>query len=131
GENRPRFGGRLPIQVWPNRDGQGYVPERADGVVRTAGGADVCGFARTYVGTRIRFREPSPRRGSWRQQADQTIEHSSSLAGQPGGRFWTFLRQNANFPSIHRGSKIQQIDQNLTLTPMADRTRTSPLGQVA
>jgi hypothetical protein len=21
--------GRLPIQVWPNRDGQGYVPERA------------------------------------------------------------------------------------------------------
>ena len=22
--------GRLPIQVWPNRDGQGYVPERAD-----------------------------------------------------------------------------------------------------
>ncbi len=29
-ENRPHFGGRLPIQVWPNRDGQGYVPERAD-----------------------------------------------------------------------------------------------------
>ena len=28
-ENRPRFSGRLPIQVWPNRDGQGYVPERA------------------------------------------------------------------------------------------------------
>ncbi len=23
------FSGRLPIQVWPNRDGQGYVPERA------------------------------------------------------------------------------------------------------
>ena len=25
----PALGGRLPIQVWPNRDGQGYVPERA------------------------------------------------------------------------------------------------------
>jgi hypothetical protein len=28
-ENRPLLSGRLPIQVWPNRDGQGYVPERA------------------------------------------------------------------------------------------------------
>ncbi len=29
-ENRPRLSGRFPIQVWPNRDGQGYVPERTD-----------------------------------------------------------------------------------------------------
>jgi hypothetical protein len=26
-ENRPHLCGRLPIQVWPNRDGQGYVPD--------------------------------------------------------------------------------------------------------
>jgi hypothetical protein len=27
-ENRPHRSGRLPIQVWSDQDGQGYVPER-------------------------------------------------------------------------------------------------------
>src|SRR5204863_8415877 len=39
-------------------DGQGYVPKGPVRVARTAGGADVCGFARAYVQVTGRLNDP-------------------------------------------------------------------------
>ncbi len=54
-ENRPRSAGGFRSRFGPIGTGRGTCQKGPVRVVRTAGGADVCGFARTYVGNEGRL----------------------------------------------------------------------------